>query len=543
MRIGAAGSGRHLERYALSALLVALVATFMTNFAFLSWQFSGEPVFAFTAAITAVAIFGLRLHMTAIAERDVRAPVTWRDWMGFTLPAVAVVRIVTGAFVELDPGAGLEPLFAGLRGIIFSLESVILFGTLSAAWFIAAAMADSVNSLCYVEDRSPPPRDTADFYTWQAARALVIPRTQAVEQIRIGALVGAILVATIAAILILLPTALRGQEAALIERAVQLPVVFAYFLFMFATLSFANYARNRAGWSEAGTRVSDAVAPVWLRTSALVIGLGLLVASSLPAFFIPNMEYFGGYLLKGVVIAWQIVTIPVFIVMALASYLASLLFGQIDDVLVTETTRGQVQMFGQTVDSITFTYLQGLFVFTLLTIALYFVYRRAFATGRPGRGSRYLDFFLAILGFLWNLLRSLAVAPYALGRAGVRAVAEKIAAAQSRAVPSAAPPPVTNLDRLWEAFAEVIAAAERAQVFRPPSLTAREFGQRLIDQLGIEPEPVAAAADAFNRARYDPLQVTAAAVEDMRSLRDQICSAIAKSDGGSGSAGPETSAG
>lgn len=526
MQIGAAGSGRHLERYALSALLVALVATFMTNFAFLSWQFTGEPVFAFTTAITTVAIFGLRLHMTAIAERDVRAPVTWRDWMGFTLPAMAVVRILTGAFVGLDPGAGLESLFIGLRDILFSLESTVLFGTLSAAWFIAAAMADSVNSLCYVEDKSPPPRETADFYTWQAMRALVIPRTQAVERIRIGALVGAILVATIAAILILLPTALRGEGAGLVQRAIQLPVVFAYFLFMFATLSFANYARNRAGWSEAGTRVSDAVAPVWLRTSALVIGLGLLVASSLPAFFIPNMEYFGGYLLKGVVIAWQVVTLPLFLGMALVSFLASLIFGQIDEALVTETTRGQVQMFGQTVDSITYTYLQGLFVFTLLTIALFFIYRRAFASSRPGRGSRYLDFFRMLLDFLWNLLRSLAVAPYALGRAGVRVVADKIAAAQSQNAPSSAPLPVTNLDRLWEAFAEVITAAERVQVFRPPSLTAREFGQRLIDQLGIEPGPVAAAADAFNRARYDPGQVTAAAVEDMRALRDQICRAI-----------------
>ncbi len=526
MQIGAAGSGRHLERYALSALLVALVATFMINFAFLSWQFTGEPVFAFTTAITAVAIFALRLHMTAIADRDVRAPVTWRDWMGFTLPALAVVRILTGAFVGLDPGAGIEPLFAGLRDILFSLESLVLFGALSAAWFIAAAMADSVNSLCYVEDKSPPPRDTADFYTWQAARALVIPRHQAVEQIRIGALMGAILVATIAAILILLPTALRGADAALIQRAVQLPVVFAYFLFMFATLSFANYARNRAGWSEAGTSVSDAVAPVWLRTSALVVGLGLLVASSLPAFFIPNMEYFGGYLLKGVVIAWQVVTLPLFLVMAVLSFLASLLFGQIDEALTTETTRGQVQMFGQTVDSITYTYLQGLFVFTLLTIALYYIYRRSFATGRPGRRSRYMDFIRMLLAFLWSLLRSLAVAPYTLGRAGARAVAERIAAAQARSVPSAAPAAATNLDRLWEAFAEVIAAAERVQVFRPPSLTAREFGQRLIDQLGIEPGPVAAAADAFNRARYDPRRVSVAAVEDMRALRDQICSAI-----------------
>lgn len=537
MQIGAAGSGRLLERYALSALLVALVATFMINFAFLSWQFTSEPVFAFTTAITTVAIFGLRLHMTAIADRDVRAPVTWRDWMGFTLPAMAVVRILTGAFVGLDPGAGFDPLFAGLRDILFSLESLVLFGALSAAWFTAAAIADSVNSLCYVEDKSPPPRDTADFYTWQAMRALVIPRNQAVERIRVGALIGAILVATIAAILILLPTALRGEGAAVIQRAVQLPVVFAYFLFMFATLSFANYARNRAGWSEAGTHVSDAVAPVWLRTSALVIGLGLLVASSLPAFFIPNMEYFGGYLLKGVVIAWQIVTLPVFLVMAVLSFLASLIFGQIDDALVTDTARGEVQMFGQTVDSITYTYMQGLFVFTLLTVALYFIYRRAFATGRPGRGSRYMDFFRMLLGFLWSLLRSLAVAPYALGKAGAKVVAEKIAAAQSRNVPSAAPLPATNLDRLWEAFAEVIAAAERVQVFRPPSLTAREFGQRLIDQLGIEPEPVAAAADAFNRARYDPLQVSAAAVEDMRVLRDQICGAIEKRRGES--AGPE----
>ena len=527
MRIGAAGSGRHLERYALSALLVALVATFMTNFAFLSWQFTDEPVFAFTTAITTVAIFALRLHMTAIANRDVRAPVTWRDWMGFTLPAMAVVRILTGAFVGLDPGAGFESLLVGLREILFSLESLVLFGTLTAAWFTAAALADSVNSLCYVEDKSPPPRDTADFYTWQATRALVIPRNQAVEQIRIGALIGAILVATIAAVLILLPTALRGEDAALIQRAVQLPVVFAYFLFMFATLSFASYARNRAGWSEAGARVSNAVAPVWLRTSAIVIGLGLLVASFLPAFFIPNMEYFGGYLLKGVVLAWQVVTLPVFLVMAVLSYLASLIFGQIDDALVHDTGRGQVQMFGQSVDSITYTYLQGLFVFALLTVALYFIYRRAFATGRPGRGSRYLDFFRMLLGFLWGLLCSLAVAPYALGKAGIRVVAEKITTAQSRKAPSAAPLPVTNLDRLWEAFAEVIAAAERAQVFRPPSLTAREFGQRLIDQLGIEPGPVAAAADAFNRARYDPLQVTAAAVEDMRALRDQICGAIA----------------
>lgn len=526
MQIGAAGSGRHLERYALSALLVALAATFMTNFALLSWQFTGEPVFAFTTAITAVAIFALRLHMTAIADRDVRAPITWRDWMGFTLPAMAVVRILTGAFVDLDPGAGIEPLFVGLREILFSMESLVLFGALSAAWFTAAAMADSVNSLCYVEDKSPPPRDTADFYTWQAARALVIPRNQAVEQIRVGALMGAILVATIAAVLILLPTALRGEGAALVQRAVQLPVVFAYFLFMFATLSFANYARNRAGWSEAGTHVSNAVAPVWLRTSALVIGLGLLVASALPAFFIPNMEYFGGYLLKGVVIGWQVVTLPVFLVMALLSFLASLIFGQIDEALVTDTARGDVQMFGQTVDSITYTYLQGLFVFTLLTAALFFIYRRAFATGRPGRGSRYLDFIRMLLGVFWALLRSLAVAPYALGKAGARVVAEKIAAAQSRSAASAAPLPATNLDRLWEAFAEVIAAAERVQVFRPPSLTAREFGQRLIDQLGIEPEPVAAAADAFNRARYDPLKVTAAAVEDMRALRDQICDAI-----------------
>ena len=526
MQTGVAGSDRHLERYALSALLVALVATFMTNFAFLSWQFTGEPVFAFTTAITAVAIFALRLHMTAIAERDVRAPVTWRDWMGFTLPAVAVVRVLTGAFVGLDAGSGIDALFAGLRGIVFSLESLVLFGALSAAWFIAAAMADSVNSLCYVEDTSPPPRDTADFYTWQAARALVIPRNQAVEQIRVGVLVGAILVATVAAILILLPTALRGEGAALIQRSVQLPVVFAYFLFMFATLSFSNYARNRAGWSESGTRVSDAVAPVWLRTSALVIGLGLLVASALPAFFIPNMEYFGGYLLKGVVIAWQIVTFPIFLFMALASFLASLIFGQIDDALVTETTRGDVQMFGQTVDSITFTYMQGLVVFLLLTLALYFIYRRAFATGRPGRTSRYFDFFQMILRFLWGLLCSLAVAPYTLGRAGAKAVAEKITAARVRSAPTAAPLPVTNLDRLWEAFAEVIAAAERAHVFRPASLTAREFGQRLISQLGIEPEPVAAAADAFNRARYDPLQVSAAAVENMRALRDQICSAI-----------------
>ena len=540
MQTGAADSGRHLERYALIALLVALVATFMLNFAFLSWQFSGEPVFAFTTAVTAVAIFALRLHMTAIAERDVRAPVTWRDWMGFTLPAVAVVRVLTGAFVGLDPGAGVGSLLAGLSTIVFSMESLVLFGALSAAWFIAAAMADSVNSLCHVQDTSPPPRDTADFYTWQAARALVIPRGQAVEQIRVGVLVGAVLVATIAAILILLPTALRGADAALIQRSVQLPVVFAYFLFMFATLSFANYARNRAGWSEAGTRVSDAVGPVWLRTSALVVGLGLLVASALPAFFIPNIEYFGGYLLKGVVIVWQIVTFPVFLAMALLSYLASLIFGQIDDALVTETTRGNVQMFGQTVDSITFTYLQGMLVFLLLTIALYFIYRRAFATGRPGRGSRYLDFFRVILDFLWALLRSLAIAPYTLGRAGAKAVAERIAAARTGALPAAAPPPATNLDRLWEAFAEVIAAAERAQVFRPPSLTAREFGQRLVSQLGIEPGPVTAAADAFNRARYDPLQVSAAAVENMRGLRDQILRAIEnRGPDTAGRAGPE----
>ena len=137
-----------------------------------------------------------------------------------------------------------------------------------------------------------------------------------------------------------------------------------------------------------------------------------------------------------------------------------------------------------------------------------------------------MDFIRMLLAFLWSLLRSLAVAPYTLGRAGARAVAERIAAAQARSVPSAAPAAATNLDRLWEAFAEVIAAAERVQVFRPPSLTAREFGQRLIDQLGIEPGPVAAAADAFNRARYDPRRVSVAAVEDMRALRDQICSAI-----------------
>ena len=535
MQTGAAGSGRHLERYALSGLMVALVATFMVSFTFLTWQFTGEPVFAFSTGLTALVIFALRLHMTAIAERDVRAPVTWRDWMGFTLPAVAVVRILTGAFVGLDPGAGLQSLLVGLSGIVFSLESLVLFGTLSASWWIASAMADSVNSLCYVQDTSPPPRDTADFYTWQAARALVIPRSQAVEQIRVGALVGAILIATIAAILILLPTALRGEGAAVIPRAVQLPVVFAYFLLLFATLSFANYARNRAGWSEAGTRVSDAVAPVWLRTSALVVGLGLLVASALPAFFIPNMEYFGGYLLKGVVIFWQVITFPLFLAMALASWLASLIFGQIDDALVTQTDRGNVQMFGQTVDSITFTYLQGLFVFLLLTIALYYIYRRAFATGRPGRGSRYFEFLRAVLAFLWRLLQSLAVAPYTLGRAGIRAVAERIEAAQSRSGPPAAARAVTNLDRLWEAFAEVIAAAERAHVFRPPSLTAREFSQRLIDQLGVEPEPVAAAADAFNRARYDPSRVSAAAVEDMRALRDRICGLIdaRRNDGGS----------
>ena len=130
--------------------------------------------------------------------------------------------------------------------------------------------------------------------------------------------------------------------------------------------------------------------------------------------------------------------------------------------------------------------------------------------------------------------------PYALGKAGARVVAEKFAAARSGSVPDAEPLPATNLDRLWEAFAEVIAAAEQVQVFRPSSLTAREFGQRLIDQLGIEPEPVAAAADAFNRARYDPLQVTAAAVEDMRALRDQICRAIDDRRGRSaGTAAPE----
>ena len=526
MQIGAAGSGRHLERYVLVALLVALVVTFMTNFAFISWQLTGQPVFAWSAALATTAIFVLRLHMTAIAERDVRSPITWRDWVGFTLPAVAVVRILTGAFVGVDPSAGPAALLAGLSGVIFSLESLVLFGTLSAAWSIASLMADSVNSLCYVEDNSPPPRETTEFYAWQATRALVIARPRAIEQIRVALLSGAILVATIAAMLILLPGAMRGANAQLIPTTLQLPVVFAYFLLMFVTLSYSNYARNRASWSETGTQVSDAIAPVWLRTSALVIGLGLLLASALPVFLIPNMEYFGGYLLKGVVTVWQIITLPLFVAMALASWLFALIFGQIDEALVTETTRGDVQMFGRTIDSITFTYLQGMFVFLLLTVALFWLYRRAFATGAPGRRSRYREFLHLVLEFIWGLLRGLAWAPYSLGRAGARAVADRIAAAKIRTARSAAPRPTSNLDLLWEAFAEVIAHAERVQVFRPPNLTAREFGQRLVSQIGLDPGPVAAAADAFNRARYDPRQVSAAAVDDMRALRDQICIAI-----------------
>ncbi len=526
MQTGAAGSSRRLERYALSALLVALVAAFMINFAFIAWQFTSEPVFAWSTSLAAIALFALRLHMTAIAERDVRAPITWRDWMGFTLPTVAVVRILTGAFVGVDPGAGLQSLLAAFSVIVFSLESLVLIGTLSAAWAIAASLADSVNSLCYVEDTRPPPRATADFYIWQAARALVIPRGRAIEQIRVAGLIGAILVAAIAAMLFLLPGAIRGEDAQIVPTALQLPVVFAYFLLMFITLSYANYARNRAGWGETGTQVSDAIAPVWLRTSALVIGLGLLLASALPVFFIPNMEFFGGYLLKGVVVVWQIITLPIFLAMALASFVFSLIFGQINDALVTDTDRGAVQMFGRTIDSITFTYLQGMIVFLLLTVALFWIYRRAFASGRPGRRSRYREFFGKVLEFLWGLLRGLAVAPYELGLAGARAIADRLAAAGERTGRSAAPRPMTNLDLLWQAFAEVIAHAERAQVFRPPNLTAREFGDRLVDQLGVEPGPVAAAANAFTRARYDPLQVSAEAVEDMRTLRNQICSAI-----------------
>ena len=291
MQTGVAGSDRHLERYILTGLLTGLAAIFMLNFAFLTWQLTGQPVFAWTLAIATTALFGLRLHMTAIADRDVRTPITWRDWVAFTLPTLAVIRILSGAFVGFDIGTDPLAILGALGGLVFSIESLLLLGLLSASWAIAASMAASINSLCYRENSQPPPRDTAAFYVWQAARALTIDRGKAVDNIRIAALAAAVMLAIIAAGLILLPAAIGGKDTQLVPAFLQLPALFSYYLLMFITLSYVSYTRNLSTWSEAGTQVSDSIASVWLRTSALVIGLGLLLASFLPVFLIPNMEY------------------------------------------------------------------------------------------------------------------------------------------------------------------------------------------------------------------------------------------------------------
>ncbi len=531
MQTGVAGSDRHLERYILTGLLTGLAAIFMLNFAFLTWQLTGQPVFAWTLAIATTALFGLRLHMTAIADRDVRTPITWRDWVAFTLPTLAVIRILSGAFVGFDIGTDPLAILGALGGLVFSIESLLLLGLLSASWAIAASMAASINSLCYRENSQPPPRDTAAFYVWQAARALTIDRGKAVDNIRIAALAAAVMLAIIAAGLILLPAAIGGKDTQLVPAFLQLPALFSYYLLMFITLSYVSYTRNLSTWSEAGTQVSDSIASVWLRTSALVIGLGLLLASFLPVFLIPNMEYFGGYLLKGVVLIWQLVTLPVFLALALGSYLFGLLFSGVDDALVSESAGGEMQMFGQSIDSITLVYLQGIFAAVLLMAALFWLYRRSFASGRPGKDSRYRQLLSRLLAFLWRLLAGLALAPFVLGRAAARAATASLAARNQTRTSTRQRRPQSNLDLLWQAFNQVIAHAERADLTRLGDQTAREFGARLVSQLGIETTLVQSAADQFTRARYDPDQVTSQAVERMRSLAHSICSQI---DEGSG---------
>ncbi len=527
MQAGNATYERLPERYALTAIITGLCAVFMINMAFLIWQLTGQPVFAWSLAASVTGVFGIRMHMTAIVERDVRTPVGWRDWLAFTLPTLVILRLVAGAFAGLDAGSDPLELLAGLGSLIFSIESMVLFGMLSASWSIAANMAKSVNSLCYRHRSEPPPRNTAAFYVWQAARALVIDRSQALEQIRVTTLVAAILVAFIAAGLILLPGAMGGEDAQLVPVTFQLPLLFGYFVMMFVTLSYANYCRNLATWDEAGTQVSEAIAPVWFRTSALVIGLGLLVATALPAVFVPNMEYFGGYLLKGVVLTWQLVTFPVFLVLALINLLVAFLFGGGDDEVAAEAAAsGDVELFGATMDSITFSYLQGILAGLLLMIALYWLYRRSFGTSRPSARKGYQRLLDALLAFLWSLLRSILYAPLIIGRAAVEAIAKQ---RRRRSVkrnqgPPSGPP--SNLELLWREFSLVISQGAAANVVRTGNQTALEFTQRLVSQLRIDPGPATAAAELFTRSRYDSDPVAMSTIERMRSLVVQVRSQI-----------------
>ena len=142
--------------------------------------------------------------------------------------------------------------------------------------------------------------------------------------------------------------------------------------------------------------------------------------------------------------------------------------------------------------------------------ALFWLYRRSFASGRPGKDSRYRQLLSRLLAFLWRLLAGLALAPFVLGRAAARAATASLAARNQTRTSTRQRRPQSNLDLLWQAFNQVIAHAERADLTRLGDQTAREFGARLVSQLGIETTLVQSAADQFTRARYDPDQVTLA---------------------------------
>ncbi len=519
-----------------SRLTLFLIVTFgyalvALGVVFLSHQF-GLPAMRSAASFAAlVSSFAIRTYLGCVRPKRPSDQISWRDWFVFALPAILIVRL-TG-IVDEGTAEEYENWYSSLHVIILDMPTFILLLLMIGTWMTGALVAEQVDALhprsidARASDRSDLDGDASTGLERQN-RAVAMMWLD-----RVGA-GGAGILIVFSGILVAAPPYV-GVPAAIPAGIVLVALLF-YFVTILLLHSYASFVRRQTNWDLDHAPQSPGIASNWLRSTTLILGVGLLLVAFLPRFPAPDLS--DG--VRPFVIIGQVVLGILILPFVAFAYLLKLFFSLFrGDGEGSETPiapRPTVPLTSGS-ESDWLPFFQSAALWFVLALMMYLIIRRLrnrrapVPVLEPVLVALAAIFLLpglllaAIRGFL-SLAGEAVVEAAGATRAGLSRLRRPLVS-RGKAVE---PEPLTNRDRVWRSYRAVLQAAAAAGHERLPDQTADEFRYALEPHLGETRLSLRAITGIFVRARYSNAAVGHDGVQRARDSGDRVVRSLQQSD-------------
>ena len=518
-----------------SRLALFLIVTFgyamvALGLVFFSHQI-GLPAVRSAATFAAlVSSFAIRTYLGCVRRKRPSDRISWRDWFVFALPAILIVRLVGIA----DEGILEEygDWYSSLYVILLDMLTFVLILLMIGTWMTAASVAEQVDALhpqsIDARAAAQPELDTeASSGRERQNRGMAMMWLN-----RVGA-GGAGILIVIAGILVAVP-AYAGVPAA-IPAGIVLVVLLFYFVTLLLLHSYASFVRRQTNWDLDRAPQSPGIAANWLRSTTLILGAGLLLVVFLPRFPAPDLS--GGVrpLIAIAQVALALLTLPFIAIAYLLDLFFSLFRGDGEDgggpIAPPPTS-----LFESEPGSDWLPFLQSAFLWFVLAVAAYLIFKRI--RNRESRIQvldpilvalaaifRLPGLLLAVLGGFLRLAGDVAVEAAGATRAGWARLGRPLMAR----APPVEPEPVTNRERVWRSYREVLQAAAVAGHERRSDQTADEFRRHLEPHLEESHPSLRAITGIFVQARYSTGDVDDDRVRRARENGDRVVQSLQQS--------------